>query len=216
MDGEKVFGGNLDVERLLAPYCPQGVAPMTVELLRRYLELLQKWNARTNLTAIRNPAEIVCRHFGESLALSSLLGEQFDLAGKTLFDLGSGAGFPGVPIAISQPELRVTLIESQAKKAVFLRELVRELRVNNCSVFANRAESLTNQADLVAMRAVDKMEKMVSVAHSLLVPRGTLAIMAGGKQKSPDLTVFASVRRVSAANNTKVLLATSGDQFKIC
>src|SRR6202022_891918 len=90
--------------------------------LSTYLDLLLKWNARTNLTAIREPEEIVRRHFGESLFAGRQLGTC-----KTLLDFGSGAGFPGVPIQLLRPEIQVTLAESQNKKATFLRELVRTL-----------------------------------------------------------------------------------------
>lgn len=200
----------IDVEKLLAPYWSGKIESETIELLTKYLNLLLKWNARTNLTAIRNPEEIVKRHFGESLAVSSLLGAEFNLSGKTLFDVGSGAGFPGVPIALTQPNLQVTLIESQSKKAAFLKGLVRELDMRNCLVFAGRAESIDIQANFVSMRAVDRAESTIPVAHSLLVPRGTLAIMVGAKQAKPDLSLFGDVREIEAANQVRVLLATKG------
>lgn len=199
---------NMKMEKLLATYWPGYLGSETIELLNQYLNLLLKWNARTNLTAIRSPEEIVTRHFGESLAISSLLGAKFDLVGKALLDLGSGAGFPGVPVAMTQPRLKVTLIESQSKKAAFLKELVRELGIINCSVFAGRAENIGIQTDFVTMRAVDRAESMISVAYSLLVPRGTLAIMLGVTQSSPDLSLFDEVREAEAANQVRVLLAT--------
>src|SRR6202021_2800782 len=85
-------------------------------------DLLLKWNSRTNLTAIRDPEEIVRRHFGESLFTGTQLPEA-----TTLLDFGSGAGFPGLPIQLLLPNLQVTLAESQNKKATFLREVIRTL-----------------------------------------------------------------------------------------
>src|ERR1700716_2998312 len=115
---------------LITPYLPDPPATLIPQLVT-YLDLLLKWNARTNLTAIRDPEEIVRRHFGESLfaAQNLKLGNPAPSAPSviTLFDLGSGAGFPGLPIALFRPEIQVTLAESQNKKAVFLREAVRTL-----------------------------------------------------------------------------------------
>src|SRR5580704_7224389 len=103
---------------LLTPYLTR--PPEILPQLSLYLDLLLKWNARTNLTAIRDPEEIVRRHFGESLFTAKHLP-----ACRTLLDLGSGAGFPGIPIQLALPELKVTLAESQNKKAAFLQEAVR-------------------------------------------------------------------------------------------
>jgi 16S rRNA (guanine527-N7)-methyltransferase len=171
-----------------------------------YLELLSRWNARTNLTAVRDPEAIVRRHFGESLAVAQFLRTRYKLGGMTLFDLGSGAGFPGAPIAAACPALRVTLIESQNKKATFLKELVRTLPIPNAQVHASRAETLREKADLVTMRAVDRSEAMVKVAQELLVPRGTLVMMLGAEQ-APDLSGFAEVEFVEILGGGRLALA---------
>src|SRR6202041_1504910 len=109
------------IAALLIPYLnpPAAILPQ----LSAYLDLLLKWNARTNLTAIRNPEEIVRRHFGESL----FAARHLDPNTSSLLDFGSGAGFPGLPIALLRPDVQVTLAESQNKKATFLREVVRNL-----------------------------------------------------------------------------------------
>src|SRR6266851_4493562 len=107
---------------LITPYLPDPPATL-LSRLSTYLDLLLKWNARTNLTAIRDPEEIVRRHFGESL----FAAQHLDPATPTLLDFGSGAGFPGLPIALFHPGIQVTLAESQNKKAAFLREAVRSL-----------------------------------------------------------------------------------------
>ena len=121
--------------------------------LSDYLDLLVKWNARTNLTAIRVPREMVRRHFGESL----FAARSVPLGARTLLDYGSGGGFPGLPIALARPELAVTLAESQGKKVAFLREAVRVLGVS-CDVWAGRVEGMPSgrSFDVVTMRAVDK------------------------------------------------------------
>lgn len=154
------------------------------EQLAAYLDLLLKWNARTNLTAIRQPEEIVRRHFGESLFAAQHLGEC-----ATLMDFGSGAGFPGLPIQLLLPELQVTLAESQNKKATFLREVIRTLGLKT-EVWANRVEAMpaSRSFDVVALRAVDNMEAAVAAASVRAAQR--LAILASGKQEAPSLQGF--------------------------
>src|SRR6266436_3195406 len=119
---------------LLPPYLPDPPATL-VHQLSTYLDLLLKWNARTNLTAIRDPKEIVRRHFGESLFAARHIAPET----RTLLDFGSGAGFPGLPIALLHPEIQVTLAESQNKKATFLREVVRTLALST-EVWSSRVE----------------------------------------------------------------------------
>lgn len=125
-----------------------------------YLELILKWNARINLTAIRSPEEIVQRHFGESLFAASHLGKC-----KTLLDFGSGAGFPGIPMQLMRPDVHVTLAESKNKKAAFLREVVRSLDLET-DIWAGRVETMppSRQFDTVALRAVDNIDAAVKAA----------------------------------------------------
>lgn len=155
---------------LLVPYLevPQALLPQ----LSAYLDLLIRWNARTNLTAIRDPETIVQRHFGESLFAGAHLGPQLP---ETLLDLGSGAGFPGLPIAMLHPRISVTLTESQNKKATFLREAVRTLRLKNVDVWAGRVEDMPKERTFgtVTMRAVDNMTAAMAAA----APRAARQIM---------------------------------------
>ena len=125
-----------------------------VEQFEAYLALLVKWNARMNLTAVRTPEEIVRRHFAESIFAAQQIPKQ----AKTLLDFGSGAGFPGIPIAICRPKIGVTLAESQGKKATFLREVVRTLGLK-AEVWPGRVEEMAGERvfDAVTLRAVDKM-----------------------------------------------------------
>lgn len=151
-----------EIARLLSPF----LSPLSPELIARlalYLDLLVRWNERTNLTSIRTPEEMVRRHFGESLFAARNLG---DTLPGTLLDLGSGAGFPGVPIALLHPGIKVTLAESQNKKATFLREVVRTLGLSNVEVWGARAESMPaeRQFHTVALRAVDHMDAALSAA----------------------------------------------------
>jgi 16S rRNA (guanine527-N7)-methyltransferase len=174
------------IAELVSPYLPPAAAipNRLYDQLSAYLELLLKWNARTNLTAIREPEEIVRRHFGESLFAGRHLGDC-----ATLLDFGSGAGFPGLPIQLLRPELKVTLAESQNKKATFLREVVRTLGLKT-EVWANRVEAMpaSRVFDVVALRAVDNMEAAVAGASRRASQR--LAILTSGKQQAPALQGF--------------------------
>jgi 16S rRNA (guanine527-N7)-methyltransferase len=156
-----------------------------------YINLLLKWNARINLTAIREPIEIVQRHFGESLfAAKSLLDQKLP---HTAIDLGSGAGFPGVPFALLAPDVQVTLIESQQKKATFLKELVRALGLSNVKVFGDRAEGYSGTADLVILRAVEKFEQALRMAVRLTNEGGRVALMIGSGQVESAKALAAEV-----------------------
>jgi 16S rRNA (guanine527-N7)-methyltransferase len=139
-----------------------------------------KWNARTNLTAVRDEDEIVHRHFGESLfAASRLLDQESSI---TAIDVGSGAGFPGLPMKIFAPGLRQTLVESHGKKATFLREVVRALRLKDVAVVESRAEVLETTAELVTFRGVEKFEAILVSASRLVAPGGRLAMLIGAAQ----------------------------------
>jgi len=157
------------IASILAPYYLDPT-PLLLDQLSLYLDLLLKWNARTNLSAIRAPEEIVRRHFGESLFAARHLP-----AGKNLLDLGSGAGFPGLPIALAVPALSVTLAESQNKKASFLREAIRTLGIP-VEVWADRVEKLAANRlfDVVTLRAVDNPTLALALARERLTPAGTI------------------------------------------
>ena len=145
-----------------------------------YLELLIRWNAKMNLTAIRDEEGILARHFVESIACARVVPEGV----KTLLDFGSGGGFPGIPIALCRPELEVTLAESQGKKAAFLQQALRTVGLR-ATVYAKRAETLATPFDCVVMRAVDDMERAVKVASTLVVPGGWLLLMTT-RQEAED------------------------------
>jgi 16S rRNA (guanine527-N7)-methyltransferase len=170
-----------EITHLIAPYLPDPLDQLVWQL-STYIDLLLKWNARTNLTAIRDPEEIVRRHFGESLFAARHLTP----GTRTVLDFGSGAGFPGLPIALLHPDIQVTLAESQNKKATFLREAVRTLNLKT-EVWPSRVESMppARQFDAVTLRAVDKMETALPAAKARILPGGQLVILTTASQAPP-------------------------------
>src|SRR5436309_12341811 len=119
-----------EISGLLRPFVELSKKQLADILI--YINLLLKWNSRVNLTAVRNPKEIVHRHFGESFFAARCLLSGHGVT--TVIDLGSGAGFPGLPIAMFAPQMQVTLIEAQSKKAVLLSEVIRTLNLSNARV----------------------------------------------------------------------------------
>jgi 16S rRNA (guanine527-N7)-methyltransferase len=177
---------------LLAPYLGTAAVPENLfSQLSAYLDLLLKWNARTNLTAIRDPETIVQRHFGESLFCGLQLAGRVPEEG-TVLDFGSGAGFPGLPIQLLLPQLRVTLGESQNKKATFLREAVRTLGLAHTEVWSSRIEDmpLGRQFDAVTARAVDKMEEALAAASPRVKPSGWLVTLSESPVAEPGENVL--------------------------
>lgn len=146
--------------------------PQTADRFQAYLTLLMRWNAHLNLTAIRDEEGILSRHFLESIACARTIPAGVG----TLLDFGSGAGFPGIPIALCRPEISVTLGESQAKKAAFLQEALRTLGLR-ATVYGGRAETLKSTFDCVVLRAVDRMGEAVTAAVRLVSPGGWLLLM---------------------------------------
>ncbi len=163
-------------ELLTAAGLPSLDAGLT-QRFETYLSLLLRWNVRVNLTAIRNEEGILSRHFVESIACARALPAGI----ATLLDFGSGAGFPGIPIALCRPEIAVTLAESQGKKAAFLQEAARVLGVS-AKVHTGRAEALAAQFDCVTLRAVDRMQEAVRAAGRLVAPSSWLAAMTTGAE----------------------------------
>jgi 16S rRNA (guanine527-N7)-methyltransferase len=161
-----------NLEALLASAGLEPISEATLSQFSAYLALILRWNARMNLTAIHDEAGILSRHFVESMACAQSLPKNI----ASLLDFGSGAGFPGIPIALCRPEIAVTLAESQTKKAAFLHEAVRTLGLNS-RVFPGRAEDLDQLFDCVTLRAVDQMDRAVAAASNLLHPGGWLAIL---------------------------------------
>jgi len=166
----------------LAQQLAQGVVELGVALpvgaqqrLLAYLELLQKWNRVYNLTAVRQAPRMVSLHLLDCLAAAP------HAAAASIFDVGSGAGLPGIPLALALPEARVTLLDSNHKKAAFLRQAVMQLRLTNAEVVCERAESWRPPApfDVVISRAFSDLAELVSLAGRHLAERGRLVAMKG-------------------------------------
>src|SRR4249919_2395179 len=153
--------------------------------LQAYLVLLDRWNRAYNLTAIRDPREMVAKHVLDSLAMQPFVRDL-----DTLADLGAGAGFPGIPLALACPRLHVTLVESNGKKARFLREAVRTLHLDNAHVAESRIEALDEPAayDAITARALATLPLIVELGGSLLKPAGRLLAMKGAR---PDEEIAA-------------------------
>lgn len=167
---------------LLAPYLAGDLlSDAQLEQLSAYLDVLMKWNARMNLTAVRDPEQIVVRHFGESLFTAVTLFPERGATG-TVADVGSGPGFPGLPMAVARPGLEVMLIEAHGKKATFLKEAIRAAGCRNVSVFGGRAEEYLQKADLVTFRAVERFEAIVPISAGIVEVRGRLAGLLGSSQ----------------------------------
>ena len=152
--------------------------PALAEPLTRYLALLLRWNAAYNLTAIRDPREMVTKHLLDSLAMAPFVASV-----STLADLGAGAGLPGIPLAIAMSGLRVTLVESNGKKARFMREAVRTLGLGNAEVAESRIEALNRPNEFMAItaRALATLPQILNLGGHLLAADGVLLAMKGAR-----------------------------------
>jgi len=164
------------------------LSPTQLRYISTYIDILIRWNTRINLTAIRDEEQIVTRHFGESLFAARHL---FPLCssvpsvvkGFEVADVGSGAGFPGIPIKLWAPEISLTLIESNQKKATFLKEVARALTLTDVNIESTRAESLAGASfAVVTLRAVERFESILPVAANLVAPGGRLALLISETQ----------------------------------
>ncbi len=151
------------------------LAPAQLVALTTFVSELADWNTRMNLTAITNPADVVDKHLLDSLAVLPWL------RGHSVADVGSGAGFPGLPLAVADPERRYALIESTGKKVKFLRHVVERLELPNVDVLLGRAEALkpSQPFDSVISRALGPLSGFIRVAGHLAGRKGRLFAMKG-------------------------------------
>jgi len=151
-----------------------------IVLIHRYMAVLRQWNEKLNLTAIREPLEILYRHFCESMYAGVALPGQFG----RLADIGSGAGFPGIPLKILRPEIELFLVESNIKKGTFLAEVVRELQLTNTRVLISRYEELSEELaplDYVCSRAVGEFGPFLEWAASEQLSARRTLLWIGGR-----------------------------------
>jgi len=172
-----------------------------------YLALLLEWNERMNLTAVRQPEAIKWRHFYDSLTCATMMG---NLHGRRLIDIGTGAGFPGLPLKILIPNLQVTLVESVAKKIGFLAAIVEELSLSEVQIVCERAELLgqnsrfREQYDWAVARGVAEMRILVEFLLPFCRVGGTMLAQKGENAKI----------ETSAAGNAIHLLGGKAPEFK--
>jgi 16S rRNA (guanine527-N7)-methyltransferase len=167
----------LEVQDALRPY---GVAlnDVAAEKILAYIAILRHWNKSISLTTVTDPGEILKFHFGESIfAAGELNYEKSRLA-----DVGSGAGFPGLPLAIVSPGLDVTLIESNTRKCAFLSEVARELRLDSVTVFRGRMEDYPSEPrplNFVTARAIGNHARLLAWARNHVAPGGRILLWLG-------------------------------------
>lgn len=177
-----------------------GLAPRLLD----YLALLDQWNHAYNLTAVRDPREMVSRHLLDSLSILPWV----PAGALALADLGSGAGLPGVVLALARPDLAVTLVESNGKKARFLREVVRQLGLANVRVAQSRAEQLDEPGayGCITARALGTLAQLVQFGGDLLQPGGQLLAMKG-QYPADEIAALPAPWQVQASH----VLAIPGD-----
>ena len=155
-----------------------------MELFAKYDDFLIDYNTKINLTRIIDPREVAVKHFGDSL---TLLTQDVLPQGASIADVGTGAGFPGIPLAISRPDLQITLMDSLRKRIEFLRELIQALGITNVTLVWGRAEELgqnpqyRNRFDIVIARAVAPLRVLVELCLPLTKTNGVFLAMKGPK-----------------------------------
>lgn len=154
----------------------------TEEKLLAYLALLVKWNAAYNLTAVRDPQQMLVKHLLDSLSILP------QVADGTLIDVGTGAGLPGLVLAIARPGLRVTLLDSNGKKVRFLRQVIAELKIANAQAVQSRVEEHDARYDVVTSRAFATLADMLAWSGQLAVEGGRFLAMKGQR---PDEEIAA-------------------------
>src|ERR1700719_3900396 len=153
---------------------------LQVQQIQQYTKLLWTWNDKVNLTAIRDPLEVLYRHFCESMFGSTLL----PVENCRLADVGSGGGFPGIPLKIIRPDLHIFLVESNVKKATFLAEVVRELGLKDARVLVSRFEELGEEVaplDIVCSRALGDFANFLAWAASPKISAKQVLLWLGSR-----------------------------------
>ena len=157
-----------------------------LEKLNKFYNLLIEWNKKINLTRIKEEEEVYLKHFYDSLTIAKAV----DLSEiKTLCDIGTGAGFPGIVLKIFYPNLKITLIDSLKKRVNYLNEIIKDLGIDNIEAIHVRGEDYKGQYDVVTSRAVANIEKLLGYTMHLVSPTGIFIAMKGDieKELTPDV-----------------------------
>jgi len=164
------------IEEGLAQF-PFPVEKALADRLAAYVQLLQRWNNAYNLTAIREPEQIVSHHLMDSLAIAPMIH------GVNIVDVGSGAGLPGIPLALHYPQKKFTLLDSNGKKTRFLTQVKIDLGIENVSIEQGRVEDVSELFDQVICRAFAPLDELADSCAHLLGANGTLLAMKGANQE---------------------------------
>lgn len=157
-----------------------------LEKLNKFYNLLIEWNKKINLTRIEEEEEVYLKHFYDSLTIAKAV----DLSEiKTLCDIGTGAGFPGIVLKIFYPNLKITLIDSLKKRVNYLNEIIKDIGIDNIEAIHVRGEDYKGQYDVVTSRAVANIEKLLGYTMHLVSPTGIFIAMKGDieKELTPDV-----------------------------
>ena len=169
------------------------LSPAQLDLLQRYLALVQKWNKVYNLTALRDPADMLTHHLFDSLSVVAPLQRQLQAMGlqdgARLLDVGSGAGLPGVVLAICCPALQVSCVDTVGKKAAFIQQVAAELRLANLRGVHARVETLAGPFDVVGSRAFASLVDFTTWSQAALAPQGVWMAMKG-KHPAEEMAVL--------------------------
>jgi len=176
------------------------VAEVDQQKLLQYVSTLHKWNKTHNLTAIRNPEQMISRHLLDSLSIVKYLN------GQSLLDVGSGAGLPGIPLAVVKPHLNVTLLDSVLKKTRFMLFAAGELGLANVKVRHARVETLKSDGgyDMIVARAFSSIEKLCAVSGHLLANEGKILAMIG-KPVDTDKSISTGAVQADDGNEFSVI-----------
>ena len=194
------------------------IPPEVRERLLTFCDELLHWNRKVNLTAIRDPDEAIEKHLVDSLTLLPFVKE-----GEVLVDLGSGGGFPGIPLAIARPGLRVLSVDAVAKKIAFQRHVARLLLLANLEAWHGRAEEVPSHlpkgegADLVVSRAFSSLVQFVRLALPYLKPSGRMIAMKGpeGEQEVAEALAELADLGVACGEVNDLILPKSGARRKL-
>jgi 16S rRNA (guanine527-N7)-methyltransferase len=210
--------GNRQICEALSPF---SISPSEDQIakIREYTRLLLKWNRSVGLTSVTDPAEIVSRHFGESMYASALL----PVGNCRLVDIGTGAGFPGLALKIVCPEIALTLVESNKKKCAFLSEVVRSLGFAGVQVCPDRFEQIrpeTILANIITSRAVGEFKQLLRWSRNALDRHGQLILWIGSEDSTRIVSTpgwnWQPAVRLPDSQRRFILIGRRIDEFPPC